>query len=276
MKKKIQRTTGFADSTIEVQQRAEGDEKPDRIIGLAVPFNKKTTIENFFTEEFSPGAFTKTLIERNKKNRDILALTTHDTNNLLGRTFNNTLRLTETKRGLEFEIELPDTQLARDTMTQVRRGDLAGASPRFIPVKQELDESKKLPHYIVREAELIEVSLVPNPAYTNTTAQEARSILESCKPEDTETPNEEEVAEIPESTPEETIDHSARAEPVDGDSHSSVDEPGAPDNILSEAGAKVAKANAAGLLCARALAARKEIINRGRTTQKDQRITAKP
>lgn len=105
-----------------VEVRAAGR----KLEGYAAVFDQQTTIADF-SETVARGAFTDTL----RSGRDVLALVDHDPQRLLGRTKNGTLRLAEDQRGLSFSIDVPDTQLGRDTLAMAERGDLGGASFAF-------------------------------------------------------------------------------------------------------------------------------------------------
>ena len=98
-----------------------------RLVGLAAPFNSPTQIGGF-REVILPGSFRASLAS----GADVRALVDHDDDKLLGRTRSGTLRLAETGKGLEFELDVPDTQLGRDTLTMAQRGDLSGCSFGFI------------------------------------------------------------------------------------------------------------------------------------------------
>ena len=93
---------------------------------IAAPFNMVAHIGGF-DERIVPGAFTETL----RDGHDILALADHDHRQLLGRTKNGSLQLEETRSGLEFSLDLPDTSLGRDVLALAERGDLGGMSFGF-------------------------------------------------------------------------------------------------------------------------------------------------
>lgn len=151
--------TGF-----EIRSTGDGN----TLIGHAAIFNSETVICGFFREQIAPRAFRKSI-----KENDIRALFNHDTNFVLGRNTAGTLRLSEDDEGLLYEIDLPDTQAARDLWTSIDRGDITQSSFAFDPVKEQRDEPDEdagelLPLYTVKEARLYDVSPVTFPAYEDT------------------------------------------------------------------------------------------------------------
>ena len=114
-----------------VELRKRDDEKP-RIGGYASVVYDGTPgteywIFNDLVERVMPGAFDRVLA----RGDDVAGLWDHDLGQLLGRTASGTLRLSQDQRGLAFELDLPDTQLGRDTLALVERGDVTGASIGF-------------------------------------------------------------------------------------------------------------------------------------------------
>ena len=97
-----------------------------KLEGYAAVFNQSTRILDF-TETIAPGAFTDTL----RENKDTLALVDHDASKLLGRTAAGTLKLSQDSKGLAFQIDTPDTTLAKDMLALAERGDIGGASFAF-------------------------------------------------------------------------------------------------------------------------------------------------
>lgn len=86
---------------------------------------------------------------------------------MLGRLRSKTLQLTETARGLEFSISLPDTTLANDIRALAERGDLSGCSIGF----RAVDEQWPTPSSrTLKQVQLIEVSVITGgvPAYEGT------------------------------------------------------------------------------------------------------------
>lgn len=136
------------------------------ISGYAAVFNSPTNIGDFFTETIAPGAFSRAIAE----NGDIRALFNHDWNNVLGRTKSGTLRLEEDERGLKFEVELPNTSVARDLAESMRRGDINQCSFGFVATEETWDYSMEPATRTIHEVELYEVSVVSVPAYDDTEA----------------------------------------------------------------------------------------------------------
>ncbi|WP_429998557.1 HK97 family phage prohead protease [Metabacillus fastidiosus] len=151
-------TRELATDSIEIRE-ANGTRM---IHGYAVkwgmPSNK---IGGRFFEQFQKGAFTESLAKH-----DIRALWSHDTSKVLGRTKNNTLRLTEDDVGLRFELDLPNTTVGNDTYESINRGDIDGVSFGFRAIQQHWE--KRDQNNIVRDitkANLLEISPIGFPAY---------------------------------------------------------------------------------------------------------------
>jgi HK97 family phage prohead protease len=139
-----------------------------QLTGLAAPFNVIAHV-NGFDERIRQGAFAATLAE----NRDILALLDHDMSRVLGRTRSKSLRLAETSRGLEFEVDLPNTSWANDALELVRSNNAGGASFGFrvrSAGEAWVENVREL-----RSLDLVEISVVSAfPAY-DTTSVAARA-----------------------------------------------------------------------------------------------------
>lgn len=127
-----------------------------------------------FREQVSRGAFKKTL-----KEADVAALWNHDPNIVLGRNKSKTLRLKEDDVGLWYEVDLPDTQAARDLYTLIQRGDVYQSSFAFEIVKEEWEEpedQRDLPLRTIKEVRLYDVSPVTYPASPSTDVDVARAV----------------------------------------------------------------------------------------------------
>jgi hypothetical protein len=121
-------------------------------------------------ERISPGAFARAVEED-----DCRALFNHSADMVLGRCSAGTLRLKEDAKGLRYEIDPPDTQLARDLMQSIARGDITGSSFCFDVDGEDFSRSKaddgsELIVRHVRAAKLYDVGPVTFPAYGGATA----------------------------------------------------------------------------------------------------------
>ena len=145
-----------------VEQRASDDGKTT-VAGYAAVFGDVADIGGYFREVLAHGAFTQTL-----KTADVRAYFDHDRGRFLGRSTAGTLRLKEDSKGLAVEIDLPDTSDGRDVRTLIERGDISGMSFGFIVTRQEWDETGEVPLRTIHEVDLIEVSIVSEPAYSGT------------------------------------------------------------------------------------------------------------
>jgi HK97 family phage prohead protease len=146
--------------------RAVGGKTP-KIGGYAAVFNAPSNDLGGFIEIVRPGAFMRSL----QSNRtDPLALVHHMPHLVLGRRSAGTLRVAEDGKGLSFEVDLPDTQTARDVAVSVERGDIRGASFAF-SVAENGDKWESHGGQITRElldVNLHEITITPTPAYPDT------------------------------------------------------------------------------------------------------------
>ena len=164
------------DSRLERRAAAGDTDGPGTAIGYAALFNVWTDVGGYFRERVAPGAFTKTLAER-----DALAVHSHDIGRVVGRTGAGTLTLREDATGLAFENELPDTSDGRDLAVSIDRGDIPGMSIGFIARRQEWNETVDPPERTILEAELFEITYSALPQYGDTNV--ALRSLESARAE---------------------------------------------------------------------------------------------
>lgn len=157
--------------------RLAGNKAAPRLVGLAAVWDAPSQDLGGFIEYVRRGAFTRTLHEQG----DVLAYVHHRPELVLGRRSAGTLRLEENTRGLAFEIDLPDTQPARDLAVSVGRGDVRGASFAFNTPKGGDKWSTREGRSIreLLDVDLHDVTVTAAPAYPDT--EVARRALEGLK-----------------------------------------------------------------------------------------------
>lgn len=161
------------ESTQQQEQRALTERK---IVGHAAVFNVLSDdLSPFSFEEFrekiQPGAFADVLDD------DVRALFNHDANQIIARTANKTVLLSEDDIGLKVEIQPADTQLSRDLLINIESGNVNQMSFAFIVAEDifeiRFDEANNkdiITRTIVKFKELFDVSPVTFPAFPQTDA----------------------------------------------------------------------------------------------------------
>lgn len=97
---------------------------------------------------------------------DVRSLWNHNADHLLGRQSSGTLKLGTDSRGLEFEVDLPDTGMGRDVRVLAERGDITGASFAFVPDEDTWSQrSGRRVRTHTSVGRLLDVSPVTFPAY---------------------------------------------------------------------------------------------------------------
>jgi len=169
---------------VRIEKREDGDSPVLR--GHAAVFDKLSLDLGGFREKISPGAFLRAI-----KEDDVRALFNHDPDHILGRTTNDTLRLSEDDEGLLSEIDMPDTTVGRDLTVSISRGDVDAMSISFLKIRDSWEEGEGGEPDIrtLEEVELFDVSPVTFPAYPDTDVA-LRSYAVWC---DSQLPEEEEV-----------------------------------------------------------------------------------
>jgi len=138
------------------------DTRGRTLTGYACVYGAESRDLGGFTETIRPGAFASVM------DADVRALLNHDPNQVLGRTRAGTLRLHDEQRGLRFEADLPDSPLGENVREAVRRGDIDGASFRFVVGDEEWDGDKRS---IVTVKELHDVTVATYGAYPDASVE---------------------------------------------------------------------------------------------------------
>lgn len=138
----------------------------DVLRGYAAVYDQPTTRQQDFpgTETIARGAFDNVLAG------EIVATVNHDFGKRLGSTVEGNVRLGTDETGLAFEIDLPNTDLAKTVRRMVDRGELGGMS-----FTATIGEMTKTPEGVIHRAfkALREISVVRTPAYAGTVVREA-------------------------------------------------------------------------------------------------------
>jgi uncharacterized protein len=162
-----------------------GDEnRPARIAGIAVPWDVVATVSGGQRVKFLRGAFDLT-------QKPAKLLENHDMSQLRG----VVNALADSDAGLEFEATLADTRASKDAVALLKAGAYDSVSVGANPVQFKYDKAGTM---VVSKAQLIELSLVAVPAFSEAVITE---IAASADPEDDEnnqpidTPQEDKVSE---------------------------------------------------------------------------------
>ena len=176
-KRKKNRASSYEILTVAFGELTESDLQGD-MIGLNElgenQFRGMASVFGMVVDAYMPtimqrGAFTKTLQERS---RDIPILWQHDMNEPIGKP----VALTETDRGLVLQAEISRTSRGRDVLQLLRDGVVRALSIGFEPVQYDMDQTDpENPIRHIREARLVEVSVVTLGADANALITEVRS-----------------------------------------------------------------------------------------------------
>lgn len=171
-----------------VEVRSKGEDGTGTITGVAAVFNSLSEDLGGFREQIHPEAFAESL----ERGDDVLARAEHDSRMLLGRRSSGTLRLSVDGHGLNYEVDLPDTQAARDLSTLIKRGDVSQSSFAFYIRDHENDQTWETTAdgmllRTILKASLVDVAPVAEPAYKATqvsarTLEQAREKAKAPEP----------------------------------------------------------------------------------------------
>lgn len=189
------------------------EEKPRVIEGYAVRFNEES--QNLgFTEVIDRGAITQEVID----NSDIYCLSNHDPNKVLARSRygKGSLQLELREDGLFYSFEAPETEIGRECLEHIKRGEMFTSSFAFIVSKENGSEKWEKIDGVVKRTiykidRLFDVSPVFEAAYMTTTC-DARS-SEMMKQLEEEEPKEDPEEEPKD--PENNEDEDSKSTPED-------------------------------------------------------------
>lgn len=150
---------------IEVRELEENKEKI--ISGYINKFNSRSQYMGFY-EEVSEGAFDKTLAD----GHNIYGMYNHNSDMILGSTRGDSLRLNVDNIGLHFTLKVNENiSYAKDLYELVKNKDIEGCSFGFYVTDDEWKYTEdKVDLRVIKEIELIEVTITPFPAYLDSEA----------------------------------------------------------------------------------------------------------
>ncbi|UBK35691.1 HK97 family phage prohead protease [Clostridium perfringens] len=151
----------------DLETRTLEDTEEKVISGYINKFNTRSQYMGFY-EEVAKGAFDKTLAD----GHNIYAMYNHNSDMILGSTRSGSLKLNTDNIGLHFELRInPNISYASDIAELVKSGDLEGCSFGFWVTDDEWTYTEdKIDLRIIKELELIEVTITPFPAYLDSEA----------------------------------------------------------------------------------------------------------
>ena len=144
------------------------------IRGYAAVYDSDSEWMGGFYEQIERGAFDDVL------ENDVRAYFNHDENLLLGRVSAGTLRISTDKRGLYYEVDLPNTTYANDLAELMKRGDVNQSSFAFLIEKDRWEQRNGTTYRIIEKvSRLLDVSPVSQPAYPEATSELGKRDLET-------------------------------------------------------------------------------------------------
>jgi len=166
--------------TSELKTRSTEDESEAYIEGYFVVFNQETELWPGAYEEIAPEAFNRSL---NVEKVDVVALDNHDTRIILGSIGSSTLELSIDSHGLygRVKVDLEDP-FAKSAYRKVQTGKVRGCSFGFYPITEEMTEREDgTMKWVVKDADLLEVSITAFPAYPQTEVAARKKDVEKMK-----------------------------------------------------------------------------------------------
>ena len=154
------------------------EQNGNTIRGYAAVYNSDSEWMGGFYEQIATGAFDDVM------ENDVRAYFNHDENLLLGRVSSGTLRISTDKRGLFYEVDLPNTTYANDLAELMKRGDVNQSSFAFLIEKDRWEQRDGVTYRIIEKvSRLLDVSPVSQPAYPDATSELKRDLETETKEE---------------------------------------------------------------------------------------------
>jgi uncharacterized protein len=151
-----------------------------QISGIAAAYNVRSKNLGGFIEVIASGAFSRSL----KAGVDVKCLFNHDPSKILGRTKSGTLKLSDSPEGLRFVCQLDKSNTDHQAVfASVKRGDVNECSFAFlVPDGGDTwqdgakdDDGNPCRLRVLKDVDLMDVSVVTYPAYAKGTSASARN-----------------------------------------------------------------------------------------------------
>lgn len=164
----MNREVRFTTGTVEVRSNARDGKSTTRTLaGYAAKYDTLSQNLGGFVETIRSGAFDKSIADK----LDVVVRYNHDDAALLGRTSSGTARVGSDSVGLWYEVDLPDTTVARDLAVLAERGDVHQSSFAFLTVADSWGQTEQgFPLRSLNAARLVDVAPVNTPAYLDTSS----------------------------------------------------------------------------------------------------------
>jgi HK97 family phage prohead protease len=154
-----------AGTTFNLAPASDGSAAVARVSGIVAPYGSASGDLGGFQEIYQNGCFDKWL-----GGDDPRVLAFHNPEHVLGRKSAGTARFWSDAKGLHYEADLPDTQVARDLRISMERGDVRESSAAFYITDYAWENRGGVRTRVIKEARLVEASPYSFPAYTESTA----------------------------------------------------------------------------------------------------------
>lgn len=160
----------FIEATDDAEFRIEKKGETSVLSTYGIVFDKRSlAIYGMFYEIIKPEAVAEADFSRS------ISKFNHDINLVLGTAWAKTLRYSIDKKGVKYEVDLPNTETGRTVQVLAERGDLRGSSFEFIinreGAKWRTEKENNIDieiREVVNIREVLDLSPVMRPAYPDT------------------------------------------------------------------------------------------------------------
>ena len=143
-----------------------GKQNQIRVTGTLAPYESLSCDLGGFKEVYAKGCFTESIDKD-----DPMVLLNHNIDVVLGRKSAGTARFSEDLFGLSYEVDLPDTQAARDLKVSMERGDVSGSSAAFFIDEYHWENRGGVRVRVIEKAQLLEGGPHTLAAYNQSSAE---------------------------------------------------------------------------------------------------------